>query len=168
MFDQLVPAGNLSMREMWDKSWSVNTTSTFMITQALVPLLLKSSDPRLLFVTSGTSTLTEHSNPALAINKAPPKGWPKPTFFIPAYRSSKAGMNMMMLEWSRILEEDGVKVWAISPGHLATGLGGSVERNKQMGAQDPALGGASIKDVVEGKRDGDVGKAIRRDGVQPW
>jgi NAD(P)-dependent dehydrogenase (short-subunit alcohol dehydrogenase family) len=156
------------MREMWDKSWSVNTTSTFMITHALVPLLLKSSDPRLLFITSGTSTLAEHGNQALAVNRSPPKGWPKQMLFIPAYRSAKAGLNMMVLEWARILGEDGVKTWAISPGQLATGLGPGAEKNKEMGAQDPAIGGAFIRDVVEGKRDADVGKAIRRDNVQPW
>jgi hypothetical protein len=37
-----------------------------------------------------------------------------------------------------------------------------------MGAIDPAIGGNFVKDVVEGKRDGDVGKVIRKDGVQPW
>ena len=38
-----------------------------------------------------------------------------------------------------------------------------------MGALDPAIGGNFIKDVVEGKRDNDVGKVIRNDGqLQPW
>jgi hypothetical protein len=30
------------------------------------------------------------------------------------------------------------------------------------------VGGGFIKDVVEGKRDADVGKVINKDGVQPW
>lgn len=37
-----------------------------------------------------------------------------------------------------------------------------------MGAQDPSVGGEFIKDVVEGKRDEDVGKVIRSTMVQPW
>lgn len=37
-----------------------------------------------------------------------------------------------------------------------------------MGARDPAEAGKFIKDVVEGNRDEDVGKAIRANGVQPW
>jgi hypothetical protein len=37
-----------------------------------------------------------------------------------------------------------------------------------MGALDPSLGGEFIRDVVQGKRDQDVGKAIRRDMIQPW
>lgn len=63
---------------------------------------------------------------------------------------------------------DGVKVWAISPGYLATGLGGDQARNKANGALDPAIGGNFIKDVVEGLRDGDVGKVVNREGIQPW
>jgi len=37
-----------------------------------------------------------------------------------------------------------------------------------MGALDPAIGGHFVVDVVEGKRDQDVGKAIRKDMIQPW
>jgi len=156
------------MREMWNKSWNVNTTGTNILTQTLVPLLLKSSDPRLIFITSGTSTLAEHGGEKLAIDKSPAKGWPKQGFSIPAYRSVKTGMNMMMREWARILKEDGVKVWCISPGFLATGLGGNAEMLKKMGALDPSIGANFIREVVEGARDGDVGKIIRRTDVQPW
>ena len=39
---------------------------------------------------------------------------------------------------------------------------------RQMGALDPAVGGHFVKDVVEGKRDQDVGKTIRKDMIQPW
>ena len=139
------------------------------MTSVFVPLLLQSSNPRLLFITSGTSTLDGTEKLALAVNKYPPKGWPKTnSFSIAAYRSSKTGMNMMMREWYRVLKEDGVKVWCISPGFLATGLGGNQEANKNMGAVDPAIGGNLVQTVLEGHRDGDVGKVILRDGVQPW
>jgi NAD(P)-dependent dehydrogenase (short-subunit alcohol dehydrogenase family) len=138
------------------------------MTTIFIPLLLKSSNPRLLFITSGISTLEGTSNMALALNHSPPKGWPKATFGIPAYRSSKTGMNMMMREWYKTLKEDGVKVWCISPGQLATGLGGSVEANKKMGAKDPADGGKFVRAVVEGHRDADVGKIVSVDGVQAW
>lgn len=75
---------------------------------------------------------------------------------------------MMMREWTRILREDGVKVWCISPGFLATGLGGDQEMNKKMGAQDPKIGANLVRDVVEGQRDQDIGKVVRRNDVQPW
>jgi NAD(P)-dependent dehydrogenase (short-subunit alcohol dehydrogenase family) len=74
----------------------------------------------------------------------------------------------MMREWARLLKEDGVKVWCISPGFLATGLGGDPELIKKMGAGDPTLGANFVRDVVEGARDQDVGKVVRRGGIQPW
>ena len=156
------------MREMWNKSWEVNTTGTHILTHTFVPLLLKSLDPRLIFITSGTSTLAESENASIKLNQSPTKGWPKQAYGITAYRSSKTGMNMMMREWTRILREDGVKVWCISPGFLATGLGGGQEVNKQMGAQDPTVGANFVRDVIEGAQDEDVGKVVRRDGIQPW
>lgn len=77
-------------------------------------------------------------------------------------------MNMLMREWTRILREDGVKTWYVSPDFLATGLGGNAEQNRQMGAIEPAIGTNFVREGVERARDQDVGKAIRRDGVQPW
>ena len=71
-------------------------------------------------------------------------------------------------EWHRTLLNDNVKVHTISPGFLATGLGGNTEASKAAGAGDPALAGGFVRDVVEGKRDADVGKVITRQGVQDW
>jgi len=117
----------MSMREAWNKTWAVNTTSTYVLTHKFVPLLLKSSDPRLLFITSGLSTLAESSNTAIMANRPLPKGWPKQrgntvtgvpvNLGAPSYRSSKTGMNMMMREWVRVLKEDGVcGLWRPIPG----------------------------------------------------
>lgn len=158
------------MRECWNKSWDVNVAGTQVMTHTFVPLLLKSADPRLFFIASGTSTLTETTDLSLRLNIAPPKGWPKSTanYPVPAYRSAKTGMNMMMREWVRVLREDGVQVFAISPGMMATGLGGNIEFLKKIGAIDPAISGEFVRTVVEGARDQDAGLVIRRDAVQPW
>lgn len=165
--------GPSGIREAWQRTYSVNVTSTEAFTQQFAPLLLESSNPRLLFVTSGLSSLNTCSGGATVkiSGGPPPKGWPKatPTPSMIAYRSSKAALNMMMLEWDRLLRVDGVKVFCISPGFLATGLGGvGQEVLKKAGAGDPSVGGTFIKDVVEGKRDNDTGKVINKDGVQPW
>jgi NAD(P)-dependent dehydrogenase (short-subunit alcohol dehydrogenase family) len=161
-----------AIRAAWNKSYSVNVASTQVVTTTLMPLLLASSSPRLLFVTSGLSSLeTASAGKTSATIREPSKpGWPKP--FSPsqiAYRSSKTALNMMMLDWTRLLEPDGVKVFGISPGFLATGLGGmGPEFMKKVGAGDPREGGEFIGKVVEGRRDADAGKVINKDGVQPW
>lgn len=163
----------MSMRDAWNKAWDINVAGTQVMTHTFVPLLLKSSDPRLMFIASGTSTLTGTEDTEFRLNVAPVAGWPKPAgFSVASYRSSKTGMNMMMREWARTLRNDGVKVFCISPGFLATGLGGvpgGRETLLKMGAEEPYLGGEFIRDVVEGKRDKDAGKVIGRgDKVQPW
>ncbi|KAI0449850.1 hypothetical protein F5B21DRAFT_493010 [Xylaria acuta] len=174
-FDYEIISGKMSMREGFNTSWNVNVTGTHILTTFAVPLLLKSSDPRLIFLASGTATLaeTERSDtpPWSRLNSSPPAGWPKQVVGIAStsYRSTKTGLNMLMREWRRLLLNDGVKVWAVSPGFLATGLGGlGQEKLLQMGAIDPAIGGHFLKDVVEGKRDHDEGKVIRKDMIQPW
>ncbi|PWY88950.1 NAD(P)-binding protein [Aspergillus heteromorphus CBS 117.55] len=167
-FDQEHATSTLSTREIWNKTWNVNTTGTHILTSTFAPLLLQSIDPRLLFLTSGTSTLAGTENTAIPVNKVPPKGWPKTGFNVPAYRSSKTGLNMVMREWHRWLKEDGVKVFALSPGYLATGLGGDPEVSRTFGAQDPAVAGPFVRSVVEGERDGDVGLVLTREGVQAW
>lgn len=161
-----------AVRAAWNKSYSVNVTSTQVLTTTFMPLLLASSSPRLLFVTSGLASLTTASAGKISATIREPSkpGWPKP--FSPsqiAYRSSKTALNMMMLDWARQLEPDGVKVFGISPGFLATGLGGmGPDFMRKVGAGEPHLGGEFIRDVVEGKRDADAGQVVHKDGVQPW
>lgn len=77
---------------------------------------------------------------------------------------------MLMLQWKRILEADGVKVWCVSPGFLATGLAGKGNEQmlRQMGAGDASAGGRIMRDVVEGRRDREVGHVVNKDGIAPW
>ncbi|KAF2815602.1 NAD(P)-binding protein [Mytilinidion resinicola] len=91
--DQQVKASHMTVRQMWNASWNVNTVGTHIIPSTLMPLLIQSSNSRLLFITSGTSTLAGTEDLAVFVNKSPAKGWPKDAFSIPAYRSSKTGMN---------------------------------------------------------------------------
>lgn len=180
-FDGDLREGRLSLRAALNASWDTNVSGTHVLTHLAAPLLLRSADPRLLFVTSGTSSLWETApenwghNPHLPrLNASPPAGWPKGEGgaglgSITTYRAAKTGLNMLMCEWARILRADGVRVWAISPGFLATGLGGvGREELRRMGALEPHLGGEFIRDVLQGKRDENAGQVIRSDQVQPW
>lgn len=95
-----------------------------------------------------------------------PAGWPKKIDFETiGYRCSKTALNMLMLDWSHKLKEDGVKVWGVGPGFLATNLGHIPEKAKAMGAGHPSIGATLLKKVVEGERDADVGKIVLKDGL---
>ena len=76
---------------------------------------------------------------------------------------------MLMLDWNHKLKEDGVKVFAVGPGMLATNLGGVPEMAIAMGAGHPSAGGDILRRVVEGERDADVGKiVVKNGGVNNW
>lgn len=64
-----------TIREAFDHTYSLNVTSTQVLTHTLIPLLLKSSQPRILFVTSGLSSLDYCSNTKNPHIKPIPKGW---------------------------------------------------------------------------------------------
>ena len=171
-FDIQYVAGKISLRDCFNKAYDVNVTGATVTTYTFMPLLLKSSDPRLIFV-AGLSQIT-----VAAKNYFPtptlPAGWPKEVGFETiGYRSSKTALNMVMLDWNHKLKEDGVKVWGVGPGFLATNLGDIKETIASRGGGHPSIGGKIIVAVVEGERDADVGKVITRDGegnntIVPW
>lgn len=76
---------------------------------------------------------------------------------------------MMILDWYFKLREDGVKVWCVRPGMLATGLGNlAPEVAKAMNLGHPSAGGTLLRKVVEGERDAEVGKIVNKDNISPW
>jgi len=129
-FDYKINTSEMTIRECFNATWDVNVSGTQVLTTLAVPLLLKSSNPRLIFMTSGTSPLSETESTATEtlkrLNTSPPAGWPKPAAWsATAYRSAKCGLNMLMRDWVKVLGNDNVKIWAVSPGFLATGLAGA-------------------------------------------
>ncbi|PWY64847.1 putative short chain dehydrogenase [Aspergillus eucalypticola CBS 122712] len=164
-------AGKLTRRELLNKTFDVNVSGAYIVTETFMPLLLRSSDARIIFISSGQASLTAFSNGMMRLPPLPAAGWPKEMAFdATAYRSAKAALNMMMLNISRMLRNDKVKVWGVSPGFLKTGLGNmDPALVETMGAKDPSIGGIFIKDVVEGLKDADVGKVVHAEGhVQDW
>lgn len=65
-----------------------------------------------------------------------------------------------------MLKDYGVKVFDISPGMLATGLGGNPKLTKKIGALDLTLKAELICDVVEGCRNEDVEEGLRSSNVR--
>lgn len=91
-------AQGMSTRELWNTTWDVNVTGTQILTELFVPLLLRSDNPRILFLTSGTASLNEtyrkDGPPYDRINAAPEAGWPKHQMGGVAYRSVKVCFKM--------------------------------------------------------------------------
>ena len=167
-FDLEYVAGRVSLRECFMRAYDTNVAGTNVLTHTFIPLLLASPAPRLIFVT-GLSNITGASK-SYYPTPPQPAGWPKKIDFETiGYRSSKCALNMLMVDWNHKLKADGVKVWCVGPGILATNLGNMPEMAKEMGAGHPSAGGDIIRRVAEGERDADVGKiVIKNGGIMEW
>jgi NAD(P)-dependent dehydrogenase (short-subunit alcohol dehydrogenase family) len=175
--DMAVKSGQICVREGWNRTYDVNVTGTHLFTQAFAPLLLASpaQQPRLVFITSGLSSISEHAAGTSPKYAQAPAGWPKPETPWYAYRVSKTAMNMLVAEWARLLRDDGVAVFNVSPGFLNTGLGNDRATGKEvnkaaMGALNPVIGAEFCADVIQGRRDEQAWptKVVRKDTIQPY
>ncbi|KAK3985244.1 hypothetical protein QBC44DRAFT_335512 [Cladorrhinum sp. PSN332] len=160
--------GEISLRESFLNSYDTNVASVAVITSTFLPLLLGSSDPRILFI-SGLGTFSSCAKGDMPLPPALPLGWPKGlTFETVAYRCTKTALNMLMLDYFWKLKNDQVKIWSVGPGFLETDLGGAREFARSQGAGHPGEGGEFVRTVVEGDRDEDVGKYVVKGGIQEW
>ncbi|PYI17613.1 NAD(P)-binding protein [Aspergillus violaceofuscus CBS 115571] len=145
-------------RDAYRKVLDVNLVGALSTTEAFLDLLRRSSEKRLIFVSSSTGSITHAADPESPYYN--PRGI--------EYRSSKAALNMMMvLYWAR-LKAEGFKVFGADPGLCATNLTGDPESLRKRNAAEPSDGGQRVATVVKGERDADVGKVLGVYGVSPF
>ncbi|RMZ82561.1 hypothetical protein DV738_g1478, partial [Chaetothyriales sp. CBS 135597] len=139
---------------------AVNTVGPVLVTEAFLPLLKKSADPRLVFVTTSLASLHHATDPSSLYysTKAP--------YPYDYYRASKVALNMIMVEFNK-REGRQIKVWGGDPGWLATDLADKALMEK-LGAPHASVGGNEIARCIKGDRDADVGKVVGKYGIQKW
>jgi len=103
---------DLSTRELFTRTMNTNVIGTACLTEACLPLLRKSSFPRLVFVTSRMGSLAESLNTTTMYYNMDYK----------AYDCSKAAMNMLAINYRRILAENGASVNVACPGLIKSNL----------------------------------------------
>jgi NAD(P)-dependent dehydrogenase (short-subunit alcohol dehydrogenase family) len=116
---------SLPLRELYQKTFSVNVFGTAALTEALLPLLRKSEQiARVVFLSSRMGSLAESLDPT--------KLWYHGNYI--AYDASKAAVNLLAIEYSRVLntveKEKGGKgayVNVVCPGLIKTNLTGYIE-----------------------------------------
>jgi NAD(P)-dependent dehydrogenase (short-subunit alcohol dehydrogenase family) len=159
-------------RERLRNSFDINATGPYLLSKALIPLLRKSSDPRIINISSGAGSLGRRLLPESQMYKI--QGIP--------YRASKVAFNMISaclhVEYGLGVEQmDGdkveddaekrtIKVHTYDPGFTASNL--SSHNTVENGARSAEDTVKSIMDVVDGKRDADMGKFIHNTGEYPW
>jgi NAD(P)-dependent dehydrogenase (short-subunit alcohol dehydrogenase family) len=121
-------------------------------TQALMPLLRKSTACRIVNVSSGAGS---HGDPFFGLNTANSMG--------PSYAVAKAALNALTATLAQELKSSGMLVNAVDPGFTATFPGG-----ESMGARPVSEGAASIVWATLLPDDGPTGGFFRDGKPLAW
>lgn len=147
---------------LFRRTYETNVFGVVTVTNAFLPALRRSRRPRIVNVSSGTSSLSWSTgpNPQFDYRQAAASGG-----LLAAYRSSKAALNALTVLYAQALAEDGIKVNALAPGIRATNLNpGAAARGG-----DPAEAAAAVVALATLADDGPTGRFFSYDGTPvPW
>ena len=146
-----VPPSQLDMATL-RRTFETNVFGVVAVTQAMLPMLRKSSAGRIVNLSSGLASLAQNSDP----------NWAFDSVNLLAYNSSKTALNAVTVQFAKELRDTPIKVNAADPGYTATDMNGhSGTRTVEQGAT-AAVRLATLPD------DGPSGSFFDEDGVVPW
>jgi NAD(P)-dependent dehydrogenase (short-subunit alcohol dehydrogenase family) len=143
---------SVGLAEQMREAFETNTIGQVIMTEAFRPLLTKSKNARLIFVSTRLSSISLRIQPSYNVQVVP-------------YCISKAALNMWAVCMAKEGKEQGIRVWILDPGFVATNLDGN---KGHIGAGSSVVSAQTILSIVEGKRDADVEKLVHKGGVHPW
>ena len=129
-----------------------NFLGALAVTQAMLPLLRKSSAGRIVNVSSGLGSLAWNAD----------HNWEFAPVKLVGYSASKAAMNMLTVQLAYELRDTPIKVNASDPGYTATDLNGN------RGYQTVAQGAAETVRLALLPDDGPTGGFFATSGPDPW
>ena len=137
--------------------FDTNLYGVVRVTQAFIDLLKKSTEPRIVNVSSSGSSLTLHSDPS----------WKYYSHKAALYPSSKAALNMYTIDLAYQLRDTAFKVNAVCPGFVATDF------NAHRGTGTAQEGGSRIAKYAMIGDEGPTGHFIAEEynpetGETPW
>jgi len=142
-----------STRELFTQTFNTNVVGTACLTEACLPLLRKSTRPKVIFVSSRMGSL----------HQALQEDYQFYNWDIKAYDSSKAAVNMLALNYKRVLADKGGLVNAVCPGLTSTTMNGM-----HPDGAPPEVGAQRIVELAT-DREGIVnGTFSDKDGIIPW
>ena len=138
--------------EIVRRTFDTNYFGTVAVTQALLPLVKKSSAGRIVNVSSTLGSITLNADP----------DWAYAAVKFTGYNASKAALNMFTVLLANELKDTSIKVNAVNPGYTATDLNGN------SGHQSVEEGAAEIVRMAQISDDGSTGGFTSTEGVEPW
>jgi NAD(P)-dependent dehydrogenase (short-subunit alcohol dehydrogenase family) len=133
-------------------TYHTNVVGVVNVTNALLPLLRKGSDARVVNLSSelGSVALLADPNSRQA------------TIPLFAYNSSKAALNAVTVMFANAVRADGIKVNAVSPGYCATDM------NDHQGVLTAADGASMAVRFATLPTDGPTAEFHGHEGALPW
>ncbi len=128
-----------------------NVVGVIRVTNAVLPMLRRSSSPRIVNVSSTVGSLTLQTAQADAVGP-----------ISAAYSPTKSYLNAITIQYAKELAGSGVLVNAGCPGYVATDL------NNYQGFRTPEQGAAIFLELATLPDDGPSGTFRDETGVQPW
>lgn len=137
-------------KDSLSRTFSINTFGPLLLTQALLPNIRRSSQPRLGYVSSRVGSIADNGSGGNY-----------------AYRSSKTALNMICKNLAVELRAEGVVVVILHPGIVRTGL--IPGTGDVPGAVDPDEAASKLYKILVAKGIEDTGKFWHREGEElPW
>jgi NAD(P)-dependent dehydrogenase (short-subunit alcohol dehydrogenase family) len=128
-----------------------NVIGVIRVTNAMLPLLQRSTSPRIVNVSSGVASLTRQADPDIEIGP-----------IMAAYAPSKSFLNAVTVQYARQFAGTNILINAACPGLVATDFTGF------HGPRTPEQGAATAIRLATLPDGGPTGSFFEDDGVIPW
>ena len=138
------------LRELYSHCYNVNVTGAAILTETMLPLLEKSSLPKIIMISSGLGSINNLQRPEAKLIP------------VPFYSATKSAMNYLAAYYAK--KYPNIKVNSVCPGLNATGL------NKMEVTEEnhPRHGAIRAVQVATEGPDGVTGTYSNKEGSVPW
>jgi NAD(P)-dependent dehydrogenase (short-subunit alcohol dehydrogenase family) len=128
-----------------------NVIGVIRVTNAMLPLLRRSSSPRIVNVSSSVGSVTRQTDPDIEVGPV-----------MAAYAPSKSFLNAVTVQYARRFADTNILINATCPGLVATAFTGF------HGHRTPEQGAATAIRLATLPDDGPSGAFFEDEGVVPW
>ena len=133
--------------------FETNVFGVITVTNAMLPLLRRSSAPRIVNISSHAGSLTLNSDPDGPMSTLLPSA---------AYTPSKAALNALTVQYAKELRKDAILVNSVAPGFVDT------DSNNHTGFLTPTQAAQVVVRLATLPADGPTAGFFAEEGPVPW